>query len=735
MKCNYRPAVVVLFSSLWAWAGPGQKFVNTATDSKESPFIQRMIVTSNDKNLVVRFEGDLNVGRKMNVVQGNTGTKFHHADNQLIVTLNNENLNDFGLMVASDKAGKPALTPANSGTFKLDGQAVVMEIPLKLIGNTPVEIVAEIQALYYANEKDMVATQGRNLFAGPGEKPAVVTIAALPVKPEQPSVANLRLTETGADSFSCQWETNLRTDIQAKLQTAGEGDRVVSQPLRLKEHRLTMVDLRPSTDYVLTVKGTDFANRTSPPVTLKIRTTAPATAMGKTENAWLRVKGKYIVDSKGKPFPLGAYSHFVGEYWFNEFPRYGTLALTARYFKNMGLNACRLGLFDNLPNHWSASVLRDKSGFEQFGGAEGYVKKFVRPLADQIMNEGVYVILDWHWTYSMTDQDIEKIGKFWEAAANEFKDEPRVAIYQLLNEPCFKDGQNRPDLAERIRKITKDYIQRIRKIDQRHIILVSDWNCGWGWATESQWSPVNFKPGDPVNQIVYSKHISKEHCTDAFMLGGVDGVADRWDVPIMFDEVENGGLMGPKETAWFYNYLAHNPRKFGFATWVCGQYWREFPQITAAFGQSFLPKPPFGYSPEPVITATWWIEKYSTSTENKKTVGRFKMPKRLPAGDYGIVVPSVSGCEMALAPKAGAARMIGVWLGAPGAATWRGIPYCVEFESAVPNALYFHALEPFEEVVLRNAKPMPELKGIQLFRLNPKHQMPIPSVPSREVQF
>ncbi len=740
MKLNpWSVVVLFLFSSLLVWAGSPQPFVNSAMDSKESPFIQRMIVSSDDKNLVVRFEGELNIGRKMTVVHRVTGDKFHHADNQLIVTLNNENLIDFGLTVAADKAGKFALTPAGAGVLKVDGQGVVMEIPLKTIGNTPVEIVAETQSMYYSGEQDMVAAQGRNLFAGAGEKPAVVTIAALPVKPEQPAVAKLRPAEVGYDSFTCQWETNLRMDTQAMLQTAGQEDRVVIQALRLKDHKLTMVDLKPSTDYVLSVKGTDFAGRTSPPATLKIRTTAPTAgtdATGQTENAWLRVKGKYIVDSKGKPFPLGGYSHAVCEYWWGEFTRYGTTALTARYFRNMGLNACRLGLIDQIPNHWSAGIMRDKNVFDIYGGAEGFVKKFVRPLADQIMNEGVYVILDWHWTYGMTDKDIEKIGQFWEAAAKEFKDEPRVAIYQLLNEPGFKDGGAcRPDLAERIRKITKDYIQRIRKHDQRHIIMVSDWNCGWGWATESQWSPVNFKPGDPVNQIVYSKHVSAPHMTDAFMLGGVDAVADRWDVPIMFDEVENSGLMGWKDTAWFYNYLMNNPRKMGFAIWVCGQHWREFPQITAPFAQNYLPKPPFGYSPEPVIVETWWLDKFSTSTENKKAVARFKMPRQLPAGDYGITIPSVSGCQMALAPKAGKPRLIGVWLGGPNSATWQRIPYCNEYESAIPNAGYFHALEPFEEIILQNEKPMPELKGIQLFRLNPKHQMPVPPVPSREVTF
>ncbi len=462
-----------------------------------------------------------------------------------------------------------------------------------------------------------------------------------------------------------------------------------------------------------------------------------ARAAAKPETGWLRVQGKFVVDSAGKPFPLGGYSHYLGEYWWNELPRYGTLALTARYFKSLGLNACRLGLLDVAPNHWSASIMRDGSAFDRYGGPDGYVHKFLRPLVDQITGEGVYVILDWHASYGLTDKDIDKIGRFWEAAAKEFANDPGVAIYQLLNEPCFAEGRNNsPEVAPRLRKIVQDYIARIRKYDKRHIILVPDWNCGWGYATESQWAPLDFKLDEPYGQIVYSKHVAADHMTDKFMAGSVNAVMDKWNVPIMFDEVENAGLMNPKQTSWFYNSLLHNPRKPGFATWVCGQYWGEFPAITAPFAHEYLRQVPFGPTNGALIVGSWPGLKPASSKVGEKWYCRFATPSRMPAGDYGIVLSGVAGgtnVEAAVARHKGDTKLLGVWLGPPGEAKWWAWTVGGS-ESAIPGATYIHALEPFEEAVIRSGSELSPSARLRLVRLNPKHEMPAPNVVKRDVE-
>ena len=129
----------------------------------------------------------------------------------------------------------------------------------------------------------------------------------------------------------------------------------------------------------------------------------------------IKVEGKYIIDAAGRPFPLGGYSCYVGEYWWNEFPRYGTPALTARYFRSLGLNACRLGLVEHREKWWAASIMQDGSAFERYGGPAGFVTDFLKPVVEQIADEGIYVIIDWHWTYGLKNRELEAIGQFWEA--------------------------------------------------------------------------------------------------------------------------------------------------------------------------------------------------------------------------------------------------------------------------------------------------------------------------------
>ena len=746
------PALLVVALNVAAGAADPQVFANVAKDTREAPYIASMAVAVTDTHLVLRFVGELQLGSRPDAVQRNTGAKFHHADNKLIVTLDNEALEALTLTVAAPPDAPPDAPPppAGGGTgqglamfppraeFQVEEGGIVVRVPLELIQHSPVEVSADIHSLYYA-AAEMVATEGRNLFATPAG-PARIEIASLGVKPDLPAVTALKAVDVGAGSVSLQWQTSGRTAAEVTLEAPGHEPRTVRQALRRHQHKLTVTDLQADTAYTATVSGLDFARRRATSARVAFRTAPHATALGQAD-PWLRVQGKYIVDWAGKPFPLGGYSHFFGEYWYNEFPRYGTPALTARYFRSVGFNSCRLGLWHRQREHWAASITRQGDSFDRYGGPEGYVDKFLRPIVEQIVDQGVYAIIDWHWTYGMTPEEIELVGQFWEACAKAFKDEPRVAMYQLLNEPSFVDGQTRPDLAPRIREIVKDYITRIRKHDKRHIILVPDWNCGWGWATESQWAPVNFDPGDPYKQIVYSKHIAKEHVTDAFMKGGVDAVADKWDVPILFDEVEVGPLMPTKDHAWFYDFLSRNPRKYGFWIWVCGQYQQDLIRAASAFAQSYLPPAPFGGTGEPAIITWKRLASPEIEQADKLWQYRYSLDEPLPAGDYGLVVegaPLGTTVDVAVVPSDESDRLIGTWLGTPEVTRWygqRNAFVVATGTSAVDGAVYIHALRDFTKVVVRLDKELdPDWTQVQLFRLNPKHQVPAPTVASPFVE-
>lgn len=703
-----------------------QAFDNQAKDSLESPFIKRVTASVKDHCLVLRFEGNLALGRQANVLKTNTHETFHHADTKLTITFNNEVLENEMVTVASGTTGKLELFPAQ-GTVATAATFTEVAIPLTFIRCTPVQFTAETETIYFANATNQAAAQGRNLFST-AAGPATLDIPGLERLNGASVISNLQVADIGVTGAGVVWQSNHRLTRNLQVKTAdGTVVKTVAQDYRARRHKVSITGLKRDTAYTIIVSGNDMEGRAAVPATTTFRTLA-ADTVAATATAWLQVRGTSIVDSAGRPFVLGAYSTDFGDYWHNEFPRYGTFALTARYFRAMGLNACRIGIEESMPDHWAASVMRDGSAIKAYGGPTGYVKKFIRPLVDQVIGEGLYAIIDWHGSYGLTDEKIEMIGQFWEACAKEFKDEPRVAMYQLLNEPCFKDGQNRPDLAPRIRQITKDYIQRIRKHDQKHILLVSDWNCGWGWATESQWGPVDFDPGDPYRQIVYSKHISREHFTDAFMAGGVDAIADKWDVPLIFDEVENGALADWRDTEWFYAFLRKNPRNYGFAVWVCGQYWPEFPQITAAFAQTYLPQPSFPPEDTHAIVAWWWLTEPKVTAKDGSYYYHFRTPATMDAGAYGLTVqlaPPNTPIEVAVERADAAGTLAGVWLGTPGAAAWLKMPGGA---NAVPGAGYLQAVTPFSAVVLKTSKKLDTLRSVQLFRLNPRHSMPVPNV-------
>jgi len=99
---------------------------------------------------------------------------------------------------------------------------------------------------------------------------------------------------------------------------------------------------------------------------------------------------------------------------------------------------------------------------------------------------------------------------------------------------------------------------------------------------------------------------------------------------------------------------------------------------------------------------------------------------------------------IAVAPADDRTKLLGTWLGPPGGTQWYNWSI-TEGQNGVNGAVYFHALEPFVEIVLRTTKELAttyrtedvirDWREIQLIRLNPAHQMPVPKVNSRFVEM
>ena len=380
MRPSYVPSILTAVCvALLSCIHPclAEVFENAAKDSGESPYIERMIATSDAQTLVLRFEGKLQLGRQGSVVTKSDGREvtFHSAVHQLVVILDNDALHETSITVAPDDSGALVVYPRELNvTVTSEVDYVELAIPKEMLLFSPVDVWAEISSMYYAQE-GMVGQLGRNLFSGPEGAAVRLDVEELPADSTVPVLSDLKADEILPASITISWQTNRRTAAEVTIEAQDQPTHEVIHSHYSTEHKVAVSGLKPDTDYTVRATGTDFTGTKAQPLTLSIRT--PALVQGSVQDAWLRVQGKSVVDSAGRPFVLGGYSVFLGEYWHNEFPRYGTHALQARYFRNLGFNSCRLGLLRHLPTHWSASHFRDEDTFKTYGSPEGYVKKFL----------------------------------------------------------------------------------------------------------------------------------------------------------------------------------------------------------------------------------------------------------------------------------------------------------------------------------------------------------------------
>jgi hypothetical protein len=200
-------------------------------------------------------------------------------------------------------------------------------------------------------------------------------------------------------------------------------------------------------------------------------------------------------------------------------------------------------------------------------GYDDFVEKYIDPEVQAIIEAGMYVILDSHHISGTIEEAYARIP-LWEAIAKRYKDEPRIAIYELWNESYLKPTGLSPASAPALRKWYADCIKAIRQFDARHVVLVSDWNAGWGSATDSMWAPLNFKPDEPYNQVAFSKHMAKDHCNGHFVSSCLDSIVNKWNVPLIIGELElEPGLQTANDLDNLLKLLNSNPNHYSVWLW------------------------------------------------------------------------------------------------------------------------------------------------------------------------
>ena len=306
------------------------------------------------------------------------------------------------------------------------------------------------------------------------------------------------------------------------------------------------------------------------------------------EDKWLTLSenktgARYIVDSKGNPvqlFGMARCQHHADDedaIYAGEEPNVDSLV---KHYADYGANFMRLAI--DMPELCGG----DKKTSQQIND---FITRKIDPDVQAIIRNGMYVMLDIHMYPPSTCETVEGIVQYARdyylpvtvELAKKYKDEPMVAVIEPWNEPYPADQkQLSVDKAEWTRAVREYYIyavKEIRKVDKRHIILVSDWNAGWGCATPETWNGYYNKVDPNYNNVAYSVH-----CTDDQLEAGYNFYSNWWksladdnNLCLIFGEIETEyDISTEKGMKNLCNYLDETKDKYHFS----GMMWRPHGQ-------------------------------------------------------------------------------------------------------------------------------------------------------------
>ena len=140
---------------------------------------------------------------------------------------------------------------------------------------------------------------------------------------------------------------------------------------------------------------------------------SPIEKMEKNSVLNLSVKGTYLVNSLGDTITLRGVSYG----WHNFWPRFYNASSAKYIIKN-----------------WKANLLRASMGVDidrnSYISKPEFGEKCVTAIVDAAINNGAYVIIDWH----CHNLKLKEAKKFFTKMAIRYKGVPNV-IYEIYNEP------------------------------------------------------------------------------------------------------------------------------------------------------------------------------------------------------------------------------------------------------------------------------------------------------------
>lgn len=175
-----------------------------------------------------------------------------------------------------------------------------------------------------------------------------------------------------------------------------------------------------------------------------------------------------------------------------------SLAGPSLFWSNVGWNADKFynaEVVASISQNWNADLIRAAIGTGKNGGYQSHPEENIaraEAVIDAAIEEGLYVILDWHSHHA--EENPEDALAFFTHFANKYKAHPNI-IYEIYNEPLADT-----DWSSVIKPYSEKLIRTIRNIDADNLIIV-------GTQTWSQ--DVDKAADDPItgfDNIAYTLH-------------------------------------------------------------------------------------------------------------------------------------------------------------------------------------------------------------------------------------
>ena len=222
----------------------------------------------------------------------------------------------------------------------------------------------------------------------------------------------------------------------------------------------------------------------------------------------VHVSGNHLVAASGAVLQLHGVNRSGAEYGcvqgFGPFDGPSDAPSVAAIASWKGVNAVRVPLNEDC---WLGI-----NGYPNAGYSAAQYQQLIRDYVNLLHSDGMYVILDLHWTAAGTNgathqqpmTDTDHSPAFWSSVGAYFKSDP-ATVFDLFNEPygiswpCWRDGCSYSGFQV---AGMQQLVNAVRSSGATNVVMAG----GLAYANDlSQW--VAYEPSDPQHQLAASFHI------------------------------------------------------------------------------------------------------------------------------------------------------------------------------------------------------------------------------------